>query len=98
MQESYPGISFCMLMERLANQSKKNSLYWSTLWATKYVFLSGMLSRLCLIAFKYTQPFLIARTTGFASDLSQPDDIGWGLTGAWLLVFVGLAASSSGQF
>ncbi|KAJ4186509.1 hypothetical protein NW755_007804 [Fusarium falciforme] len=53
-----------------------------------------MLSRLCLIAFKYTQPFLIQRTVGFASDLAEPKSIGWGLTGAWLLVFIGLAISN----
>ncbi|KAF4625089.1 hypothetical protein G7Y89_g13080 [Cudoniella acicularis] len=68
-----------------ANQSKKNALAFSTLWATKYVFLSGVLPRLCLAAFKYTLPFLINTTTLFAEDLSQPDATGWGLTGAWLL-------------
>ncbi|KAK3942168.1 P-loop containing nucleoside triphosphate hydrolase protein [Diplogelasinospora grovesii] len=77
-----------------ANQSKKNSLFWSTIWATKYVFLSGMLSRLCLIGFKYAQPFLIHRTTDFTGDLSQPDEVGWGLTGAWIVVFLGLAISN----
>ncbi|KAM0429989.1 hypothetical protein ACHAPT_005995 [Fusarium lateritium] len=76
-----------------ANHSK-NSLFWSTIWAAKAVFASGMLSRLCLIAFKYTQPFLIQRTVGFASDLTESKNIGWGLTGAWLLVFIGLAVSS----
>ncbi|KAK6217677.1 RAS2 protein [Pestalotiopsis sp. IQ-011] len=74
-----------------ANKSKKNALFGSTLLACKWVFLSGVLPRLCLIALKYTQPFLIERTTGFTGDLSQPDEIGWGLTGAWLVVFLGLA-------
>ncbi|WAO95847.1 Hypothetical protein NCS54_01349200 [Fusarium falciforme] len=76
------------------NHTKKNRLFWSTIWAAKAVFASGMLSRLCLIAFKYTQPFLIQRTVGFASDLAEPKSIGWGLTGAWLLVFIGLAISN----
>jgi hypothetical protein len=75
------------------NQLKKNSLFWSTVWTTKYAFLSGMLARLCLVGFKYAQPFLIQRTIGFTEDLSQLDEVGWALTGAWLLVFVGLAAS-----
>ncbi|ETS82191.1 hypothetical protein PFICI_07193 [Pestalotiopsis fici W106-1] len=77
-----------------ANRSKKNALFRSTLIACKWVFLSGVFPRLCLIALKYTQPFLISRTTDFAGDLSQPDEIGWGLTGAWLLVFLGLAVSN----
>ncbi|KAL2673758.1 hypothetical protein Neosp_012202 [[Neocosmospora] mangrovei] len=72
----------------------KNRLFWSTIWAAKAVFASGMLSRLCLIAFKYTQPFLIQRTVGFASDLAEPKSVGWGLTGAWVLVFIGLAISN----
>ncbi|KAI8654215.1 hypothetical protein NCS56_01378200 [Fusarium sp. Ph1] len=76
------------------NHTKKNRLFWSTIWAAKAVFASGMLSRLCLIAFKYTQPFLIQRTVGFASDLTESKSIGWGLTGAWLLVFIGLAISN----
>ncbi|EEU35583.1 uncharacterized protein NECHADRAFT_52409 [Fusarium vanettenii 77-13-4] len=78
----------------LTNHTKKNRLFWSTIWAAKAVFASGMLSRICLIAFKYTQPFLIQRTVGFASDLTEPKSIGWGLTGAWLLVFIGLAISN----
>ncbi|PLB43601.1 P-loop containing nucleoside triphosphate hydrolase protein [Aspergillus steynii IBT 23096] len=77
-----------------ANQAKNNSLFWLTLWTTKSAFISGIFARVCLIAFKYTQPFLIERTVGFGSDLSQPESIGWGLTGAWFLVFVGLAIST----
>lgn len=80
-----------MLMDVLANQLENNSLFWSTLWTTKSVFLSGVFARICLIAFKYAQPFLIERTVGFGKDLNQPESIGWGLTGAWFLVFVGLA-------
>lgn len=52
-----------------------------------------MLARLCLIGFRYAQPFLIHRTTDFTASLEQPDEVGWGLTGAWLLVFLGLAVS-----
>ena len=79
--------------QSLVNQPKKNSLFWSTLWATKYAFVSGMLTRLSLIGFRYAQPFLIHRTTDFTASLEQPDEVGWGLTGAWLLVFLGLAVS-----
>lgn len=50
------------------------------------------------MAFKYAQPFLISRTVDFSDNLDESDDIGWGLTGAWLLVFIGLAASSPSQF
>lgn len=76
-----------------SNPSKRHTLALSTLWATKYIFLAGVAPRLALAAFKYTLPFLIARTTSWTSDLSQSDEIGWGLTGAWLLVFLGQAIS-----
>jgi hypothetical protein len=77
-----------------SNPSKRHALALSTLWATKYIFLAGVAPRLALAAFKYTLPFLIARTTSWTTDLSQSDEIGWGLTGAWLLVFLGQAISN----
>ncbi|KAL4781147.1 P-loop containing nucleoside triphosphate hydrolase protein [Aspergillus varians] len=76
------------------NPSSPHALAFSTLWATKYIFLAGVAPRLALAAFKYTLPFLITRTTSWTADLSQPDEIGWGLTGAWLLVFLGQAISN----
>ncbi|KAL3446335.1 P-loop containing nucleoside triphosphate hydrolase protein [Aspergillus insuetus] len=77
-----------------SNPSNRHALALSTLWATKYIFLAGVAPRLSLAAFKYTLPFLIARTTAWTADSSQPDEIGWGLTGAWLLVFLGQAISN----
>ncbi|KAL3489938.1 P-loop containing nucleoside triphosphate hydrolase protein [Aspergillus germanicus] len=77
-----------------SNPSNRHALALSTLWATKYIFLAGVAPRLSLAAFKYTLPFVIARTTSWTADPSQPDEIGWGLTGAWLLVFLGQAISN----
>ncbi|KAJ5790163.1 ABC transporter integral membrane type 1 [Penicillium psychrosexuale] len=77
-----------------SNQSSRHALAFSTLWATKYIFLAGVAPRLALAAFKYTLPFLITRTTSWTADPSQPDSIGWRLTGAWLLVFLGQAISN----
>lgn len=62
--------------------------------ATRHLFGSGILPRLCLIGFKYTLPFLIKTTTQFTKDLSKPESHGWGLVGAWLLVFIGRAVSA----
>ncbi|KAF5625992.1 multidrug resistance-associated 1 [Fusarium sp. NRRL 52700] len=80
---------------RTANQVKSNALFWSTVWSSRRVFLLGILSRICLMAFKYAQPFLIQRTIGFASDLDEDKAIGWGLTGAWGCVFIGLAIANA---
>lgn len=77
-----------------SNQSNRHALAFSTLWATKYIFLAGVAPRVALAAFKYTLPFLITRTTSWTADASQSDAIGWGLTGAWLLVFLGQAVSN----
>lgn len=77
-----------------SNQSNRYALALSTFWAAKYIFLAGVAPRLVLAAFKYTLPFLIAETTGWTADLSQPGAVGWGLTGAWLLVFTGRAISN----
>ncbi|CAG8920353.1 unnamed protein product [Penicillium salamii] len=77
-----------------ANQSNRHALAFSTLWATKYIFLAAVAPRLALATFKYTLPFLITRTTSWTADPSQSDALGWGLTGAWLLVFLGQAISN----
>ncbi|KAL4876404.1 P-loop containing nucleoside triphosphate hydrolase protein [Aspergillus karnatakaensis] len=77
-----------------SNPSKQNALAFSTLWATKYIFLAGVAPRLALAAFRYTLPFLLFRTTSWTADPAQSNDIGWGLTGAWLLVFLGQAIST----
>ncbi|KAF4969944.1 hypothetical protein FSARC_2930 [Fusarium sarcochroum] len=77
-----------------ANHLKNNALFWSTIWAARAVFGLGILCRLCLMGFKYAQPFLIQRTIVFASNLDEPKEIGWGLTGAWCSVFIGLAISN----
>ncbi|KAK7744548.1 hypothetical protein SLS53_003433 [Cytospora paraplurivora] len=77
-----------------SNQSNRHALAFSTLWATKYIFLAGVAPRLASAAFKYTLPFLITRTTSWTADPSQSVEIGWGLTGAWLLVFLGQAIAN----
>ncbi|CCT72441.1 related to multidrug resistance protein [Fusarium fujikuroi IMI 58289] len=78
-----------------AKKIKSNALFWSTIWSSRRVFLLGISSRICLMAFKYAQPFLIQRTIGFASNLDEDKAIGWGLTGAWCCVFIGLAIANA---
>ncbi|KAB5515468.1 P-loop containing nucleoside triphosphate hydrolase protein [Coniochaeta sp. 2T2.1] len=77
------------------NTSGELALAIATLRANKYVFTSGVIARLCVIAFKYTLPFLIKATTSFSEDVSQTDAVGWGLTGAWFLVLVGRGISNA---
>ncbi|KAK6614850.1 multidrug resistance-associated protein 1 [Botrytis cinerea] len=81
-----------------SNQTGSYSLLWSTLKATRGAFALGIVPRLCTTGFKYTQPFLLERTVGFANDPSQPDSIGWSLTGAFGLVFLGLAVFNGAYY
>ncbi|KAF7914004.1 uncharacterized protein EAF01_000410 [Botrytis porri] len=81
-----------------SNQTGSYSLLWSTLKATRGAFALGIVPRLCTIGFKYAQPFLLERTVGFANDENQPDSIGWSLTGAFGLVFLGLAVFNGAYY
>ena len=45
--------------------------------------------------FTCTQPFLLSRTIDFVSSKQEPDNIGWELTGAFFVVFLGMAIVSA---
>ena len=77
-----------------APQRQSRALLWSTLKATRASLAYCIPPRLCLIGFRYAQPFLLSRTVDFASSPDEPDSIGWGLTGAFGLVFVVMAVSN----
>ncbi|OJJ96437.1 hypothetical protein ASPACDRAFT_54364 [Aspergillus aculeatus ATCC 16872] len=78
----------------MAAQSKPRALLWAVLRANLKPFLYCVLPRLIQIGFKYTQPLLLTRTVSFANDERQPESIGWGLTGAFFLVLLGVALSN----
>jgi len=102
-EDLYP-IDFDMSSEYLAdvatkdwessNQAKQRAIVWSVMWSVRWTFLSAVFPRLCLIGFRYTRPFLLARTVEFAASPDQPKAVGWGLTAAFGLVFLGEAVSS----
>ena len=77
-----------------ASQNKSGALFWAVLRANSKRLLYCVVPRLCQIAFRYTQPFLLTRTIDFASDASQPDSVGWGLAGAFFLTLLGVAISN----
>jgi ATP-binding cassette, subfamily C (CFTR/MRP), member 1 len=80
------------------NQTRPRALFWSTLWATRRAFAYCIFPRICLMGFRYAQPFLLSRTVAFASSPNEPDSIGWGLTGAFGLVFLGLAIATGSYY
>jgi len=56
-----------------------------------------VLPRLSLVAFNISQPFLINRAINFidTSKTVQPNNVGYGLIGAFALVYIGIAVNSS---
>jgi hypothetical protein len=77
-----------------APQGQPRALLWSTLKATRASFAYCIFPRICLIGFRYAQPFLLSRTVDFANNADEPDSTGWGLTASFGLVFVGLAVAN----
>ncbi|PVH92952.1 hypothetical protein DM02DRAFT_697942, partial [Periconia macrospinosa] len=76
-----------------------HSLFAETLKRFKWPILAVVPPRLCLIAFNFCQPFLIHKAVTFSqqSVTTQTSNIGYGLIGAYILVFVGIAVST-GQY
>jgi hypothetical protein len=71
------------------------SLFATTLKQLKWPILAVVPPRACLIAFNYCQPFLIERAVNYSNQDSSAQDtnIGYGLIGAYVLVYVGIAVS-----
>jgi hypothetical protein len=78
-----------------ANKARSHALFWSTLKATRYQMALCIFPRLCVVGFRFAQPFLISRTVNFVDSIEESDNIGWGLTAAFVVVFVGKAVSSA---
>ena len=76
----------------------RHSLLWTTISVLRVAIIRSVIPRLCLIGFKYSQPFLISRAVEFANRSEEDDSIGWGLTGAVALVFMGLAVSNGAYY
>ncbi|KAH6659515.1 ABC transporter [Truncatella angustata] len=60
-----------------------------------FSFASPIIPRLCLTAFTFSQPLLINTTVTFVGYRDPDANYGKGLIGAWALVSLGIAASSS---
>ena len=70
-------------------------LFKTTLKLLKQPLLAAAFPRLCLIGFSFAQPFLISRAIDFASspDTLENRNVGYGLIGAFVLVYIGIAVS-----
>lgn len=82
------------LLWNKVNKAQPHALFWTTFKVNRVYLLLGIFPRLCLIGFRYAQPFLLSRTVDFV-DSKESDDIGWGLTGAFFVVFLGTAVTGA---
>ena len=77
-----------------ANRQHPRALLWTILKTNRLSLISAVFPRLCLIGFKYAQPFLLTRTVRFAGSPHELDSVGWGLTGAFGLALSGAAVAN----
>ncbi|KAH7236581.1 P-loop containing nucleoside triphosphate hydrolase protein [Fusarium tricinctum] len=89
------------LQDAWGKASKKGdyALMFTVFKSLKGPLLAIVFPRLCFIGFTFCQPFLISVTLRWAERDSNSDDMsqGYGLIGAWFLVFIGLAVTT-GQY
>lgn len=89
--------SFNVLLNRQAEKIKNRpyALITATAKAMIGPLAAAILPRMCLIFFRYMQPFLINRVTRFAAEpVSEAStNVGWGLTAAYGLVYTGIGVS-----
>ncbi|RDK41575.1 ABC transporter [Aspergillus phoenicis ATCC 13157] len=80
-----------------ARKGKKNGLLWIMAWEHKLVLLTAALPRLCFTAFTFTQPFLIDAVVKYLQTVSENHNRkdGYGLLGAYIIVYVGLGISEA---
>ncbi|KAG4443574.1 hypothetical protein IFR05_000951 [Cadophora sp. M221] len=83
---------------KAANKNRSQALFWTTIKANIIAFSHCIFPRLCVIGFRYAQPFLLERSIKFANNPEDPDRVGWALTAAFGLVFLGLAISNGSYY
>ncbi|POS76379.1 canalicular multispecific organic anion transporter 2 [Diaporthe helianthi] len=73
------------------DQNKKYALLLAVFSTLKWPLLLPALPRLILIGFNYAQPLLIRRVLEFIDDSLGQENIGYGLIGATIVIYTGLA-------
>ncbi|PWY94818.1 multidrug resistance-associated protein [Aspergillus sclerotioniger CBS 115572] len=64
---------------------------WQMCRALWWPLVSAVFPRLCLIGFTFAQPFLITSTLDWLNDPHSAENKGYGLIGATVLIYLGLA-------
>lgn len=75
------------------DQHKTAALLKYCFWSNKWLLIAGVIPRLCLIAFTFSQPFLLARVIDHEEDPnSSQASPTWDVI-AYAAVYVGIAVS-----
>lgn len=88
------------LLSSKVDKPSANALFTTTVGRLKWSILAVVPPRLCLIGFNFCQPFLINRAVKFSQETLnvQQRNIGYGLIGAYIVVFVGIAVCALLRF
>ncbi|OGM47599.1 ABC multidrug transporter [Aspergillus bombycis] len=86
-------------LETMWNNGNKTSLLLVTFQTFKWQLLSAVLPRACLAALNICQPLLLHRSLSYSvePETSATTNIGYGLIGAYILVYLGMAITM-GQY
>ncbi|PVH99336.1 P-loop containing nucleoside triphosphate hydrolase protein [Periconia macrospinosa] len=76
------------------DKSKNHLLIRAIASTLKWPLMIPMLSRLVMATFLYTQPLLLSRTVRYIEHEEKSRSTGYGLIGAYALVYIGLSISS----
>jgi len=79
----------------LGSDSHKYRLVTSCLLALRWPLAAVIVPRLVQLAFTICQPLVLNRFLLFLDNAKQPDRIGYGLVGAYGLVYIGIAVSQA---
>ncbi|KAG9235150.1 hypothetical protein BJ875DRAFT_495249 [Amylocarpus encephaloides] len=81
--------------EKASKKRTKHALLIASIKYYKWPILRGIFPRIAQIGFFFAQPYLVGRFTLFISNESSPKTSGYGLIGAFALVYSGLAISTA---
>ena len=72
---------------------KSTTLLFETFWKLKWPIFAAFPARLITMGLTFAQPFLLADTVGLSAlpVVKETDQWGYGLIGAFILVYLGLA-------
>ncbi|KAL2817069.1 hypothetical protein BDW59DRAFT_175603 [Aspergillus cavernicola] len=93
------AINLQVAWDDVLDKKRPHALLLTWLWAYRWTLLFAAIPRLFMIGFTFAQPFLISSAISLAASTStdEYDSYGYGLIGAYAIVYTGIAIST-GQY